>query len=264
MSANPLRCSKCGHECIFERCAPFGQGQETTYAVAWNCPQGHGSSLDVCPVGPLVPARTLCLNCGAPYASDVVDARCGECGLSRPACPAALGLAQGAHGQDCIASARTAFAQGLFRRGLAILNQALQEKAALVEAWYLKSRFLNSLGFNRTAAEMLEGVVATLTSAGDRIQLLEEQSFLWAECERGRESLACADAASAIGSDSVRTHYLRGRALALLGRLEDARAEMSQVLGRDPKNTDAQRGLNMIEAALHPTAPRRWWQFWRQ
>jgi hypothetical protein len=49
----------------------------------------------------------------------------------------------------------------------------------------------------------------------------------------------------------------------MLGRLEEARDEMNQVLGLDPHNADAQRGLSMIEAALGPTTARRWWQFWK-
>src|SRR5437899_13049948 len=125
MSTHPLRCSTCQRECVYDRCAPFGQGQETTYAVAWRCPDGHGLSLDVCPVGPLVPEWGLCLNCGAPYPSDAPEAQCGECGLARQACPAALGVAEPI-AEDPIAAARAAFAQGLFRHGMAILNQALQ------------------------------------------------------------------------------------------------------------------------------------------
>jgi tetratricopeptide (TPR) repeat protein len=147
---------------------------------------------------------------------------------------------------------------------LAILNQALLDSVELLEAWFLKSRFLNSVGFNRTAAEMLDKVLARFRIAADRIRLLEEQSFLWAECEHGEEALRCADAAAALGSHSIRTHYLRGRALALLGRLEEARAKMSHVLGLDPNNADAQRGLKMIEAALRPKEPIRWWQFWKK
>jgi Flp pilus assembly protein TadD len=147
---------------------------------------------------------------------------------------------------------------------LAILNQALQEGVELLEAWLLKSRFLNSVGFNRTAAEMLDNVLARFHSAADRIRLLEEQAFLWAERESGEEALRSADLAAALGSNSIRTHYLRGRALALLGRLEEARAEMSHVLGLDPNNADAQRGLKMIEAALRPKEPVRWWQFWKK
>jgi tetratricopeptide (TPR) repeat protein len=195
--------------------------------------------------------------------SDAADAQCGQCGLSRRACPAALGLADTATA-DPIASARASFAQGLFRRGVAILNQALQDGRELLEAWFLKTRFLNSIGFNRTAAEMLDGALTRFRSAEDRISLLEEQSFLWAECERGEEALNSADAAAELGFNSVRTHYLRGRALGLLGRLEEARNEMNQVLTLDPNNADAQSGLNMIDAAIRPKKGRRWWQFWTQ
>jgi tetratricopeptide (TPR) repeat protein len=148
---------------------------------------------------------------------------------------------------------------------MAILNQALQEGGMeLLEAWFLKARFLNSLGFNRTAAEMLDGALARFTSATDRIGLLEERSFAWAECERGEEALRSADAAVALGSNSVRTHYLRGRAMALLGRLEEARNEMNQVLALDPHNADARRALNMIVAAYRPKVGKRWWQLWKQ
>jgi len=42
--------------------------------------------------------------------------------------------------------------------------------------------------------------------------------------------------------------------------LEGARNEMDKVLTLDPNNADAQRAMNMINAALRPT---RWWQFWR-
>lgn len=261
MSTKPLRCSTCDRECVYDRCAPFGQGEEAAYGVAWRCPKCHQLSVDVCPVGPLVPTRGLCLNCGTLYSSDSADAVCGGCGLSRHACPAALGLTD-AVSDDPIASSQAAFAQGLFRRGVAVLNQALQEGVELLEAWFLKSRFLNSIGFNRTAAEMISSALSRFTNTtAERIWLLEEQSFLWAECERGEEALRSADAAVQLCSNSIRTRYLRGRALALLGRLEEARDEMSQVLTRDPNNADAQRGLKMIEAAL---GSKRWWHFWKK
>jgi tetratricopeptide (TPR) repeat protein len=258
MSTRAMHCSTCDRECVYDRVTPFGDGQESIYAVAWRCPEGHGLSVAVCPVGPLVPARELCLNCGAHYASDAADARCGACGLPRRACPAALGLADAAV-EDPIASARAAFGQGLFRHGVAILNQALQDGMESFEAWFLKARFLNSFAFNRTAAEMLDGALTRFSRAADRIRLLEEQSFLWAECQRGEQALASADAAAELGSNSIRTHYLRGRALALLGRLEEARDEMNQVLMLDPDNADALRALKMIDAAYRP-----WWQFWKQ
>jgi tetratricopeptide (TPR) repeat protein len=216
----------------------------------------------VCPVGPLVPSLRLCLDCGAEYTSEAPDAACG-CGLSRQACVAALGLRDELTA-DPIASARADFAGGLFRRGIAIVNQALQDGIESREAWFLKARFLHSLGYNRSAAAMLDGALARVTDVAERIGLLEEQSYLWAECQRGEEALQSADAALAIGSDSIRTHYLRGRALALLGRLEEARIQMNQVLTLEWSNADAQRGLKMIEAALRPERSKRWWQLWRQ
>jgi tetratricopeptide (TPR) repeat protein len=203
----------------------------------------------------------VCLNCGNPYPSDAPDARCEACGLARPQCPAALGITDAP--ADPIAAARAAFAQGLFRRGIAFLNAALEEAAELPEAWLLKARFFNSLGFNRLAAEMLDGALARHTRAADRIALLEEQSFLWAECDRGEEALRSADDAEALGSSSVRTHYLRGRALALLGRLEEARAKLNDVLALDPQNADALRARKMIDDALRPARTKTWWQFWK-
>lgn len=261
MSSAPLHCNSCKQVCVYDRCAPFGEGQEAVYAVAWRCPHGHGQSLDVCPVGPLVPARNLCLNCGNPYLSEEPDAPCGACGLSRPACPAALGVADPA--ADPILAARASFGQGLFRRGIAILNYAILEGVEPLEAWFLKARFLNSVGFNRSAAEMLDGAFARFTSAADRMWLREEQSFLWAECNRGEDALRNADAAESLGSNSIRTHYLRGRALALLGRLEEAREKMNYVLSLDPQNADAQRGLKMIDDALGSRPGKPWWQFWK-
>src|SRR5262245_47623530 len=94
MSTQPLRCRTCDRECVYDRCAPFGQGQQVAYAVAWRCPDGHGLSLDVCPVGPLVPASDLCLNCGVHYASDGQDAVCQACGLSRSACLTSFDLVE--------------------------------------------------------------------------------------------------------------------------------------------------------------------------
>jgi hypothetical protein len=257
MSTHQWRCRTCDRECDYDRYAPFGQGQEETYAVVWNCPGGHGSSLDVCPVGPLLPARELCLNCGAAYPPAIADVRCGGCGLALRACHAALGLGN-TPAHDPIASARDDFSRGLFRRGLAILNQALQERPELLEPWFWKSRFLNSLGFNRLAAEMIGGALARFIHTGSRISLLEEQSFLWAECERGDEALKSADAALELGSDSVRAHYLRGRALCLVGQLEDGRLEIMRVLALDPTNADARRALDMIDAAPRPTEQKRW------
>jgi hypothetical protein len=84
--------------------------------AGWRYPEGHGLSLDVCPVGPHVPAREWCLDCGTPYPSDAADARYGE----RAACQ---GTFPWTRSLLTPLPVPTRFAQGLFRRGMAILNQ---------------------------------------------------------------------------------------------------------------------------------------------
>ena len=44
--------------------------------------------------------------------------------------------------------------------------------------------------------------------------------------------------------------FLRGRALALLGRLVEAREAMQQVLKRDPGNADAVKAITTIDRAM--------------
>jgi hypothetical protein len=146
---------------------------------------------------------------------------------------------------------------------MAVLNGTLRDDPRLVHAWYLKGRFLNSIGFNRAAATMMGTALEKIVEVADRISLLEEQSFLWAECDQGAEALRAAEAAAALGSDSIRTHYLRGRALGLLGRLEECDAEMQWVLAVDPTNADALRATAMLADALKQTRRRRWWEFWK-
>lgn len=260
MSTRVMRCSKCDSELAFDRLAPFGEGQHT-YAVAWSCPQGHGLSLDICPVGPLVPGKELCLNCGGSYGAG--DGHlCDLCGLARPDCLASLGL-DGLPEDDPVASANVSFSHGLFRRGMAVINRALLLDVELFEAWLLKARLLHSLGYGPAVVEMLDGALAASVDTGVRISLLEERSFQCAESGRGEEALRSADAAMSLGSTSIRTHYLRGRALAQHGRLTEARSELKLVLELDPANADALRGLGMIDTAIPPPLSKRWWKFWK-
>ncbi|HET6249965.1 MAG TPA: tetratricopeptide repeat protein [Tepidisphaeraceae bacterium] len=81
-------------------------------------------------------------------------------------------------------------------------------------------------------------------------RLLLDKALLFAEQMRGAESLQCVDAAIEQGADGVRAYYLRGRALALLGRLNEARDAMQRVRKIDPKNADGVRGVKMIDEAM--------------
>jgi tetratricopeptide (TPR) repeat protein len=249
--------------------------------------------------------------------------------------------------------ANAAFRQGLYRRGLALVNRALRQDLGLEQVWLFKGAFLKARGFRNSHREMLRlavvagapasllvnygnllfdeekyheaaqahrdylerepnGTVAALAeynqanalyylgegAEAERLyrcalargpgpqafsymlarlltdqqrpdealavieqglsqvdtdpftaRLLEHKAYLLAEQERGEESLRSSEQALAL-ADSVSAHYLRGRALALLGRLEDARLEIQDVLARQPENREAQRALRMIQNAL--------------
>ena len=56
----------CQSPCVFGQVGLLpDQQDETFFAVTWDCPKcGPGAVLDVCPVGPLVPRKGDCLNCG--------------------------------------------------------------------------------------------------------------------------------------------------------------------------------------------------------
>jgi tetratricopeptide (TPR) repeat protein len=353
VSSHPISCRGCKSECAFERAGPYpGKGEERTYAVAWICPRCSRKSLDVCPLGPLVPSASSCLNCGADYVGEGDEAGCAGCGLAKSAVRAALGVERVAH--EPLAAAKEAFQRGLIRRGMAILNGALQHDLGLTDAWSLKCSFLDSLGYVGTKERMLETALAAGAPAalwlsygftlqqqerhaeaanaygryrelmpsspwtavacgneansrtrlgqhddaeklyrraleleperlshshnfirflidqrrlpealsaldtalegaaedGDLIPLLEDRTAILAEQGNPSEALESIDAAVKRGSDSVRTHFLRGRVLGLLGRLEEARVEILRVLALDPQHAAAKEGLETIDAVL--------------
>ena len=353
MSAHPVTCRDCQSECVFDRAGPFpGKGEEHSYAVAWRCPQCAKKWLDVCPLGPLVPSPSLCINCGAAYAAEGDGASCSTCGASRGAMLTVLGV--DAVPDDPLTAAKDAFQRGLIRRGLAILNLTLQREMGVTEAWSLKCSFLDSMGYARTKCTMLEAALAAggpaalwmnygfalqelnrhadavaaytrfreltpsdpwvavacgnqanslmrlgemdaagelyrqalaleperishsrnfirflietrhlrealpfiettlerATEDADRIALLEDHTAILAELGNPTAALESIDAAVALGSDSSRTHFLRGRVLGLLGRLEEARLEILRVLALDPNNAAGKEALETIDSVL--------------
>ncbi len=353
MSVQALTCRDCNRPCVFDRMAPYpGKGDERTYGVGWRCPQCFKLTLDVCPVGPLVPSDSVCLNCGSAYAGEADPLCCGACGLPRDGVAAVLGVVSVP--DDPLAAARDAFAAGLIRRGLAILNLALRRDLGLAEAWSAKCSFLDALGFRKTKVTMLEAALdaggpaslwvsygytlqqmdrhpeavaayrrylerepsgpwagvaccnqanslirmgdptaadalyqqaialepgrvshavnyirllidkqkwdealavidTALTRAEvstDIIALREDRAAVLVAQERGAEALANAEEALALGSDSVSAHYFRGRALNLLGRLEEARTEMLRVLTLDPNNEAGKQALETLDSVL--------------
>ena len=69
MSLSPLQCDGCGTARVFDRAGKFPEdGGETTFAVGWRCPRCSELALDLCPTGPVEPAKGSCLNCGGELA----------------------------------------------------------------------------------------------------------------------------------------------------------------------------------------------------
>jgi tetratricopeptide (TPR) repeat protein len=108
---------------------------------------------------------------------------------------------------------------------------------------------LNEKRFD-AALPLIEKGLSLAPEAALAAKFLEDKALIFAEQKRSGESLEAADAAIARGASGVRVHYLRGRALALLGQLTEARQCMQQVLRMDPDNADALRARKMIDEAL--------------
>lgn len=91
---------------------------------------------------------------------------------------------------------------------------------------------------------------------------LQEKAYILAELEQGQQALDCIDKVFSLGLDSWYSHYIKGWALGLVGRLPEARDEMELALKLDPQNPDAIRGLTMIENVIgkRPNAKGSWWK----
>lgn len=97
------------------------------------------------------------------------------------------------------------------------------------------------------AIAIIDKGLAQSSTVAVRIRLLEERALNFAEQNQGKPALASILEAIASGSDSIRTRYLHGRALALLGRFIEAREEMVRILSDDPANADAIRAIGMLD-----------------
>jgi tetratricopeptide (TPR) repeat protein len=97
---------------------------------------------------------------------------------------------------------------------------------------------------------VLEAGLERATTNDDKVRLLQGLAFICAEEERAAQALEYVNRAIALGANSARTLYLRGRALALLGRLPEAQDDVRRVLELEPENAEAREALTMIEKAL--------------
>ena len=105
---------------------------------------------------------------------------------------------------------------------------------------------------------------AGLPNASDKLlrgSFLRALSFAHAERDEGVPALAAAEEALAVDGQSTAARYLRGRGLALVGRLDEALVEMRAVLSSDPENADAKNAIAMLERAGVRVAKRPGWRF---
>ncbi|MCZ6746084.1 MAG: tetratricopeptide repeat protein [Acidobacteria bacterium] len=153
-----------------------------------------------------------------------------------------LGLAAG-DGRDHMAEGESLYSQGRHLEAAAHLQVAVEEKPA---AWYRS--YL--LGLALWKASDLEGAADSLRrAAGMRPEFVRTKINLARvlnERELYGEALAAADRAVVIDPDNPLAHYLRGRSLANLGRVQDATAALRTALDLDPDNGDVWNRLGLL------------------
>lgn len=125
--------------------------------------------------------------------------------------------------------------------------------------WHGWVRLLVRLGRIDDAAAELERALALPLDERWRAGLLTERVNVLCARKQPREALEAADEALRLAPTSQYARYVRGRALGLLGRLDEAEAEMDRILLDAPGYTDATRAKQMYAAArerLEAKAPR--------
>ncbi len=188
MSIQPLDCEKCHHKCLYlGNELMSNDATEITYVVVWRCSNCGHEMKDECPLGPVFPTGALCLNCGMPYPSSAEDSACVGCGLTRAAALAFLQLAP-VPSANPDAVARDLFGKGLFRRGLAVLNQALSADPTLEKPWLLKCTLLQGFDLIDPMLEMLESALG----AGAPVALLINYGSALHRVERFQDAAAAA------------------------------------------------------------------------
>ena len=263
--------------------------QEGVYCVAWICPKCGNGSLEICPFGPLVPEHGICLNCGE--ADLKKGSCCRSCGMDESEFTSLASTSN-----SPIETASEMIQRGLSRRALAVLNFALADDKSLANAWHMKCTLLDQLGHRKLKLELLRSALsagapptfltvnveslienrcfddaqACITVGLELVKdekhlqdLLEQRSWIYAETGNGESALKSATQATKQYPDSTRAHYLRGRALALLGRMDEARTAMELVISMPDTtfDSDAEKGLKMINE-FKSANEKPWWRFW--
>jgi tetratricopeptide (TPR) repeat protein len=245
MSIRPRECEKCQRECQYlGNQLMSNDATEITYAVGWGCSTCDYKVLDECPLGPVFPTAALCLNCGMPYPSSDEDSACAGCGLTRAGALEFLRLAP-VPAANPGAAARDLFGKGLFRRGLAVLNQALSADPTLETPWLLKCTLLEGFGLFDPMIEMLEAALG----AGAPVALLINYGSVLHRVGRFQDAAAAARRyleLEPLGPWAVAARTNLGVALRQLGRDDDAEELYREAIQLEPEQVVHYRNLSQL------------------
>lgn len=282
MSLAPLRC--CDVESVSPRTRPFPPDQSTTYMVWWRCPKCGRVSGDL---GSLQMPDEAARQALGTLPADLVGAahEAFECGLVRRSLTL-LDLAAGA--PETAPAAFAEKGRQLFHCSFAAQSAAALEKAISLGDTAPTTRGYLALALSDTprraeAVPMLRTAVAGEPGAGIwwhglirllvrlekydeaeadlaragvlaledswRAGIATEQANVFCARRRPADALTAADEALRLAPSNTYSHYVRGRALGMLGRLDEAVAEMDRILSMAPGDPDATRAKSAFAAA---------------
>jgi tetratricopeptide (TPR) repeat protein len=131
------------------------------------------------------------------------------------------------------ALANEAFGQGLYRRGMAIINYALQQDPSLEDAWLFKSAFLYRMGFRVSNRDMLAQVLAE----GGPASLAVNYGNALSEEGRHRDAIQAHQVyldRQPNGKDAALARYNQGNAYFFLEEHEQAERCYREALAQEP------------------------------
>jgi len=166
MSVDVRVCDGCNEAMVFDGMGLVPKRNDRLFGVAWKCPKCSKKALDMCPIGPIVPAPGLCLNCGGILTVDSA-ATCLACGMSRAQTLEFFRIDQDWSTEAAIEVARQAFAPGLCRLGLGILNYVLQKDPSIEEAWVIKYQVYQMLKMDTSALQEFETAAGRIVERGN-------------------------------------------------------------------------------------------------
>jgi tetratricopeptide (TPR) repeat protein len=283
MAFAPLQC--CGVESSYERMRPFPPEQDTTFMTWWRCPVCRQLSGDLGSTGPIDASARAAVQ---PVPADLVAAarEAWERGLARRAFALlelalekdpANAAAWAEKGRLLFHASLPAKAVTQLEKAVALGNkapevtgylgmalsdtprapEALPLLAAAVAAepssgrWrHGLARLLVRLGKIDEAAQAIDAGLAMNPEPMWRGGLLTERANVCCARRDGEAALVAADEALSLAPANSYAHYVRGRALGMLGRLAEGIAVMDGLLAMVPGDPDATRAKAAFTAAL--------------